>query len=177
MKLANFLASKRHEVKRFYKYVAVTFATVCAFRTLRNDAPFGRTIFYCLLLAIIVYIILFCLDRAIGIMSPIVIDLNEVKDVSVRLDGYFLCIENSTFLIKAPCGPGGKIDTFQLFEKAEGGKIKLESNYISWTGENCLLLDDRYEYKLDGGLAKHLLAALNCHAEANHACRGLSFLA
>lgn len=176
MKLANFLATKRNEIKSVRKSIAVGFATGCAFRALRNDAPVGRTLFYCLVLAISAYAVLFCIDRAIGVVSPIVIDLEKVKGITVSHEDYRLYIENEKFLIKMYSGCEKRIDSFQLFEKIEDD-VKLESNYLSWTGENCILRDGGIEYKLDAGLAKHLLAILNCHAEASRACRGLSFIA
>jgi hypothetical protein len=109
-------------------------------------------------------------------VSPIVIDLEKVKGITVSHEDYRLYIENEEFLIKMYSGCEKRIDSFQLFEKIEND-VKLESNYLSWTGENCILRDGEIDYKLDAGLAKHLLAILNCHAEASRACRGLSFIA
>lgn len=177
MKLTNFLATHRYEVRRVRRTIVVSFTCGCVFHALRNDAPIGRTIFLSTLLALSAWAILFCLDRAVGIISPIIIDLNKVKNISTHIDGNHIYIENESFMIKAYNSFSRNIDSFQLFEKVEAGNLKLESNFTSWTGENCLLRIGKNEFKLDAGLAKHLLAVLNCHAEANHATRGLSFLA
>lgn len=177
MKLTNFLATHRYEVRRARRTFATCSACVFVVRALRNDAPIGRTIILCTFLALSVWAIMFCFDRAIGIMSPIVIDLRKVKGISAWTDGRHIYIENASFMIKAFDSFDHNIDSFQLFEKVEAGDLKLESNFTSLTGENCLLRLGDEEFKLDAGLAKHLLAVLNCHAEANHACRGLSFLA
>lgn len=177
MKLTNFLATHRYEVRRARRTIAVSFACGCVFHALKNDAPIGRTIFLCTILALCGWIVLFCFDRAIGILSPIVIDLGKVKDISTHIDGNHVYIENEAFMIKAYSSFNSHIDSFQLFEKVEAGDLKLESNFTSLTGENCLLRVGKDEFKLDAGLVKHLLAILNCHVEANHACHGLSFLA
>ena len=177
MKLTNFLATHRYEVRKARKTIVTGFACGCAFRALRNDAPIGRTILLCTILALCAWAVLFCFDRAIGILSPIVIDLRKIKDISTCIEGNHLYIESKSFMIKAYNSFNGHIDSFRLFEKTEAGDLKPESNFTSWTGENCLLRVGDDEFKLDAGLAKHLLAILNCHVEANHACHGLSFLA
>lgn len=177
MKLTSFLATHRYEVRKVRKAIAVGFACGCAFRALRNGTPIGKTILLCTLLALCAWGLLLCIDRVIGSLSPIVIDLRKIKDISTRVEGGYLYIENETFVIKACSGLSGHIDSFQLFEKIEAGDLKLESSFTSWTGENCLLRVDNDEFKLDAGLAKHLLAILNRHVKTDcSACHGLSFL-
>lgn len=177
MKLATYFALHREEMKRGRRAITVALAVSFALRALFNGAALLPTLSMCLVIAIGIYAVLFCIDRIIGIIWPISIDLTKVKGVEVYYNGDSLIIENEQFLIKATDEEGGHIDSFKLFEKAASSKARLESNYTAYTGENCLLLDGNNQYKLDAGLARHLLVILSCHAEAVHACRGLSFIA
>jgi hypothetical protein len=177
MKLTNFLATHRTRIRKIRRYIATGFACGCAVHAHAHDAPFGRTLLYCLALAVCAYSILCCIDRIIGIISPIVIDLSKIKNISVYQDGYHLYIENEKFSIKALERFDGRIDSFELSEKIENSVKETKSRYMAQSGESCVLFDGKKEYKLDAGLVRHLLAALNCHTEARHACSGLSFIA
>lgn len=179
MKLANFLATHRSGICKVRRWIAVIFAGGCAVYARQHDNTFGRSLFYSLLLAICVYAAACCIDRIIGILSPITIDLSKVKGISVYHDETHLHIENEAFKIKAFERFDKQIDSFEVQEKIVGknGDEMMKTLYTALTGENCLLYDGKNEYKIDAGLARHLLTILNCHAEAKKACKGLSFLA
>ncbi len=179
MKLANFLTVHRSDICKIRRWIAVIFACGCAFYARQHDNTFGRSLFYSLLLALCVYAAACCIDRVIGIISPIKIDLSKIKGISVYHDESHLFIENEAFSVKAFERFDRQIDSFELKEKIENDKggDNLKTLYTALSGENCLLYDGETEYKIDAGLARHLLTVLNCHADSKKACTGLSFLA
>ena len=180
MKISRFLAIYRQEVRKLRRLIAVAFACGCAYYARVHNNSLSKSLFYSILLACCVYIIMHCLDRAIGILSPIIIDLSKIKGVSIRKEDYSLCIENEDFSIKAPEGYlGGPINSFELREKVTGenGDEMITIVYTGMATENCLIFDGKTKYQINAGLARQLLIILGCHAETKKACRGLSFLA